>query len=270
MKTKALFFITCILLATTNGFAQKNTIKGDGNIVTKEVSISNYDEISYVGRMDIEYEQSDAAPYLRIMVDENILPYLDIKVKGKTLIIQPKDDKKFHKEFSHSLNLHPTVCEIKTNSRELKDISAVGGGEFRVKTPLKVDRLYISIAGSSTINFEKLLEARKVDFNVAGSGDINATQLKVDNLDCSVAGSGNIQLKGEAERGDMSVAGGGDISAFGCVIRKAECSVAGGGNIKVFASEQLDASIAGGGNIRYKGDPELSKSVIGGGSIRNN
>lgn len=270
MKTKVLFFIISILLVSANGFAQKNTIKGDGNIVTKEIAISNYDEMSYVGRMDIEYEQSDAAPYLKIMVDENILPYLDIKVKGKTLIIQPKNEKKFYDEFSHSLNLQPTVCEITTNSRELKDISAVGGGEFIAKTPLKVDRLYISIAGSSSINFENLLEARKIDFNVAGSGDINATQLKVDHLDCSVAGSGNILLKGEAERGDMSVAGGGDISAFDCTIRKAECSVAGGGNIKVFATEQLDASIAGGGHIRYKGDPEVSKSVIGGGSIKNN
>lgn len=79
---------------------------------------------------------------------------------------------------------------------------------------------------------------------MAGSGDINATKLKVDNLDCSVAGSGSILLKGEAERGDLSVAGGGDISAFGCILRKAECSVAGGGDIEVHASEQLDASIA--------------------------
>lgn len=270
MKTKVLFFITCILLASVNGFAQKNTIKGDGKIVTKEIAISNYDKISYVGHLDIEYEQSDAAPYLRIMVDENILPYLEIKMKGKTLTIQPKNEKELLNDYSYSLNLQPTVCEIKTNSRELKEISAVGSGEFIAKTSLKVDRLEISIAGSSSINFEHLLEARKVDFNVAGSGDINATRIKVDNLNCSVAGSGNILLKGEAERSDMSVAGGGDINAFDCTVREAECSVAGGGDIKVFATEQLDASIAGGGNIRYKGDPEVSKSVIGGGSIKNN
>ena len=38
MKTKAFFFMVCIWLLTTNGFAQ-NTIKGDGNIITKEISI---------------------------------------------------------------------------------------------------------------------------------------------------------------------------------------------------------------------------------------
>ena len=49
MKTKAFFFMVCIWLLTTNGFAQ-NTIKGDGNIITKEISISDYDEISYKSR----------------------------------------------------------------------------------------------------------------------------------------------------------------------------------------------------------------------------
>ena len=264
MKTRTFFFMACILLLATSGFAQQNTIEGDGNIITKEISISDYDEISYVGNVNIEYEQSNASPYLKITTDGNILSHLDIKIKGKTLIIQPKDERIYFKGNSYGLNLKPTVCEIKTNSRELKDISAVGGGEFVAKTPLKVDRLNVDIAGSSTINFDKRLEARKIDFSVAGSGDINATRLKVDNLDCSVAGSGSVLLK------DLSVAGGGDISAFGCVFRKVECSVAGGGDIEVYAAEQLDASIAGGGHIRYEGNPELSKNVVGGGSIKKN
>ena len=191
--------MVCIWLLTTNGFAQ-NTIKGDGNIITKEISISDYDEISYVGKVNIEYEQSNASPFFKITIDENILPHLDIKIKGKTLIIQPKDEKKYFNGNSYGLNLQPTVCEIKTSSRELKEISAVGGGEFIAKSPLKADKLDISIAGSSTINFDKQLEARKINFSVAGSGDINATQLKVDNLDCSVAGSGSILLKGGRKR----------------------------------------------------------------------
>ena len=138
MKTKAFFFMVCIWLLTTNGFAQ-NTIKGDGNIITKEISISDYDEISYVGKVNIKYEQSNASPFFKITIDENILPHLDIKIKGKTLIIQPKNEKKYFNGNSYGLNLQPTVCEIKTSSRELKEISAVGGGEFIAKSPLKTD-----------------------------------------------------------------------------------------------------------------------------------
>ena len=68
MKTKAFFFMVCIWLLTTNGFAQ-NTIKGDGNIITKEISISDYDEISYVGKVNIKYEQSNASPFFKITID---------------------------------------------------------------------------------------------------------------------------------------------------------------------------------------------------------
>ena len=264
MKTSVFYFISCMLLIATNGFAQKNNmVKGDGNIVTKKIAISDYDGIAYVGSVDIEYEQSNSSPYLKIKVDKNILPNLEIKVKGKTLIIQPKE-----KGYPNGLSLQPTVCEIKTNSRELKEINAVGSGKFIATSPLKVDKLGVGMAGSCTINFSKLLEARKVEFSVAGSGNLNAAKLKVDNLESSVAGSGTIVLTGEVERGYMSVAGGGDIKAFGCTVRKAECNVAGGGNIEVYASEQLDASTSGSGRILYKGDPELSKSVVGGGSIK--
>ena len=98
MKTRVFFFMTCIWLLATNGFAQ-NTIKGDGNIITKEISISDYDEISYVGKVNIKYEQSNASPFFKITIDENILPHLDIKIKGKTLIIQPKNEKKYFIKF---------------------------------------------------------------------------------------------------------------------------------------------------------------------------
>ena len=84
--------MVCIWLLTTNGFAQ-NTIKGDGNIITKEISISDYDEISYVGKVNIEYEQSNASPFFKITIDENI-PHLDIKKKGKDLVHPPQKEKK--------------------------------------------------------------------------------------------------------------------------------------------------------------------------------
>lgn len=267
MKTRVFFFISCLLLTAVGCWAQSKTVKGNGNVITKEIPISDYDEISYVGKMNIEYKQSDGAPSLTVKVDENILSNVEIKVKGRTLVIQPKYEKKSFGRNS-SLSLDPTVFEIKTNSRSLKDIDAVGAGEFKVLSPLSGDKLEVSIAGSSTVHFTKLLEVRKAEFSVAGSGDLIAAKLKADNLDCSVAGSGSIKIEGEVERSDLSVAGGGDIHTFGCKQRKAECSVAGGGDIEVYAVEQLDASIAGGGDIRYEGDPKLSQSVIGGGSIR--
>ena len=73
--------MVCIWLLATNGFAQ-NTIKGNGNIITKEISISDYDEISYVGKVNIEYEQSNASPSFKITIDETNTAPPQHKSKG--------------------------------------------------------------------------------------------------------------------------------------------------------------------------------------------
>lgn len=92
MKTKVSLLIACLLITLT-GFAFTNEkVEGNGNIITKEISISDYNEISTVGVMEFVYEQSDAAPYLKIMIDENLFPLLKAQVDGKELIIGPEKD----------------------------------------------------------------------------------------------------------------------------------------------------------------------------------
>lgn len=274
MKTRLSLFIICLLFLTTHGFAEARNIEGNGKIVTKEISIKDYDAVYALGVCDVEYEQSTASPYLQITVDENILPYLDIHVKGKTLTIEYKDlpegitTSRNGSTFNYGCSLEPTKFIIKSNSTELKGVDMIGGGHFTANSPLKTYKMEASLAGGGSIDFSKPIEVHKGKFDIAGSGNIYLRQATLVNIDCSVAGGGDIQVKGSADRGNLNVAGGGDIHAYNCDLKKAECNVAGGGSIEVYASENLDANIAAGGKIRYKGDPEVSKSTIAGGSIK--
>lgn len=53
MKTKVSLLIACLLITLT-GFAFTNEkVEGNGNIITKEISISDYNEISTVGVMEL-------------------------------------------------------------------------------------------------------------------------------------------------------------------------------------------------------------------------
>ena len=280
MKTKASILLTCMLLIIACGSANAKTIQGNGKLVTKEISIKDYDEISALGGATIEYEQSSASPYLQVTVDENILPYLDIQVKGKKLNIgynrDRNDDEVYEKEdkFGHkntyrtSANIRPTKYVIKTNSQTLKDISLVAGCQLIIKSNFKTDHINSNIAGGGSIDFSQSTDFNKGDFSVAGGGSMYLRKFKATSLECSVAGGGNIQLNGKVDRADLNAAGGGDIEGYSCEARKAECNVAGGGSIQVYATDQLDASIAAGGKIRYKGNPTVSKSTVAGGSIK--
>ena len=111
MKTRVSLFIFCIQMIAVCGFAADKRIDGNGNPETREIKISDYDEITFVGSADFEYEQSDKAPYLSVTIDENLFDYLVTEVEGGTLKIYPKSIKKGFN--NNSYDLRPTVYKIK-------------------------------------------------------------------------------------------------------------------------------------------------------------
>ena len=173
MKTKVSLLIACLLITLT-GFAFTNEkVEGNGNIITKEISISDYNEISTVGVMEFVYEQSDAAPYLKIMIDENLFPLLRVQVDGKELIIGPKKIKENSRN-GNSYNLQPTKFKVITNSREIKELNVVSSGDFIIASPINIGKLEINMAGSGNILLEKKVEGNKLEINLASSGSVLA------------------------------------------------------------------------------------------------
>lgn len=264
MKTTTSLLMLCLWLTATVCMANSRYIQGNGKVVSTTIPITAYDEILLVGSLEFEYVQSDAAPYLELIIDENLIPYVVVEVKGHTLSVYPKPNDKGLRNYQ----LQPTRFNIKSNSKTLRDCSLAGSAILSVVSPLKIEKLEASVAGSGEIHFDKKLSGRKAAFSVAGSGEITAADIQTDNLECSVAGSGEINLKGEVPRVSYSVAGSGELHGFDCPAKNAECSVAGSGTIEVYAVDQLDASVASSGEIRYRGNPSLSKSVVGSGSIK--
>lgn len=266
MKTKTFLLMLCLWLSATLCMANSRVLKGNGKVVTTVVPIGEYDEISIAGSPEFEYTQSDAAPYLELIIDENLVPYVATEVKGHTLRVYFKHDKN-RGPGNQEHQFRPTQYKIRSNSKALKECSVAGSATLRVMSPLKVQKLEASVAGSGEICFEKKLTGWKAGFSVAGSGEVTARDIQTDNLECSVAGSGEIYLKGGVPRASYSVAGSGELHGFECKAENAECSVAGSGTIEVYAVDKLDASVASSGEIRYRGNPTVSKSIVGSGSI---
>ena len=167
MKTRVSLFIFCIQMIAVCGFAADRRIDGNGNPETREIKISDYDEITFVGSADFEYEQSDKAPYLSVTIDENLFDYLVTEVEGGTLKIYPKSIKKGFN--NNSYDLRPTVYKIKSNSKELKELNTVGSGSFIISKPTKVNRMEINMAGSGNVELRGPVKGYKLECNMAGS-----------------------------------------------------------------------------------------------------
>jgi len=67
---------------------------------------------------------------------------------------------------------------------------------------------------------------------------------------------GDVEIKGAATHAAFDINGTGDIQAFDCLVRQLDCSIKGLGEVKVTVYEKLNVSIDGTGELKYKGNPD--------------
>lgn len=264
MKTIVHSFILLTCFFICNGCIPGQIIKGDGNIVTHEISITDYSRISSAGSVTINYIQSDEEPYLQVTTDQNIYEMFEFNVNDKDILqIRPK------KEYRRNTTFRPTEFTINTNSHEFKGAETAGSVKFNANSPLKSDNVKLSLAGSGTINLHENAEIEELKTEIAGSATLNAHKLSCKNFRGEIAGSGTLNLGGKTEKANFSIAGSGDVKAFDLRIDEMKCDIAGSGDIEAYVNNSINVSIAGSGRIKYKGDPQdIKRSVAGSGSIK--
>jgi len=216
------------------------TIKGNGNLITKEIPITDYDKIEIAGSIDLNYQQLEEQPYFQITVDENILEYLDIHVENRVLYIQPVKTAAGNNRY----DLHSTKCVVNTNSKQLRGVDLSGSGNINLISDIQTDKLEFDLAGSAKVFSEK---------------SITAKELKID-----LAGSGTISLKGNVEKCEIDIAGSGKVISPELSVKHLKCDIAGSGAIEMDVSESIDCDIAGSGTLIYTGNPSSVKQDVAG------
>ena len=205
MKTKGLLAIAFLLGIFFSAQAADH-VKGNGKLSTKKITVGDYNAIKIDGVIDFNYEQSDATPYLEVTVDENLHPYVNIDIKDRELTVSFKGAKVDHF----------TKFIVKTNSKWLKEVKAAGNANFMINSKLTGDELKIKANSNCLVQLKEKVEIGKLDLNVSGSANMVVNNLQADKLECSINGSGTINLKaGKAGEADYSITTDGEIMAFG-------------------------------------------------------
>jgi hypothetical protein len=139
----------------------------------------------------------------------------------------------------------------------------------RMKMVLQVRSLdHISVAGSGSVNADQL-RGERVQLDVGGSGSINLRQLDSQSVAVAVGGSGDLRVNGgKTERLQVSIGGSGEVQAGKLGAREVSVSIGGSGQATVWATQALSVSVAGSGDVEYYGDPQVSKNVLGSGSVK--
>lgn len=270
MKAIALAFIGLMTFGTIACHAKK--VKGNGNIITKEIQVSDYNEIKVgqgieSGNMSFtkknksprfNYTQQSGSASLNITIDENLLPLLNIQSNGNILTIGT----------GMGTQINPTQLEINSHSKELRKLGISGGMDFFLQSKLTGDNLEINASGASDVYLENSVRISNLcKISLSGASDVKASNLECDKIECRSSGSSDIKMSGKANDGEYHCSGSSDIKSYDFVVKRLKCSASGSSDILTNVTEKLNASASGSSDIKYKGNPEVKKSSSGSSDI---
>ncbi len=234
MKKSILFlaFLACSFIAN----AQK--IKGNGNMTTITRSTSDYDGIKCAGSFDYILVAGTEGN-ITLEGEENLLEYIVTEVKGGNLIVKTENN----------VNLRTSkgkTIKITIPFKDINNVSLAGSGDLWNEDKITSTNLDVALAGSGDVVLN--VEASSIVGKLAGSGDLTLKG-NTNELEAKVSGSGDFHgFNLQSNHTNVAVAGSGDAEVVSNISLKAR--VAGSGDIEYRGNPKTeDTKVAGSGSI---------------------
>lgn len=156
------FFLVLIYLSSIFFFTHAEEfedIKGNGHVVTKEISVSEYKGVKVGGNINtgnspffvvlkkpvFNYSQTTGTSSLQITTDENLFSHLDIRVSKGCLIINTHNNER----------LVATRLDVVGQSPTLEEAIISNAFQFVPQTDLNVDKLKVVIDNGAGLRCSK-------------------------------------------------------------------------------------------------------------------
>jgi hypothetical protein len=124
----------------------------------------------------------------------------------------------------------------------------------------------IRSAGTGSVEASNL-RSPTFSLSLAGSGDVRLSNLDADVLEVQVAGSGNVEVSGRARHQVLQLAGSGGVDALELQSDSLDANVIGSGSAVVRVRDRITANLVGSGSVSYAGDPEVTSRSVGSGRV---
>jgi hypothetical protein len=239
---KSVYFIlpiiAMVLMACGVGNISFNRqiIDGSGKLASEERSVSDVERVSLTDIGSLEIIQGSEEG-LTVEADDNILPYLQTRMRGRELVI----------EVQNGIQVQP---------------------DTPIRYTLRVKSLnQVSVSGAGNISAAEL-NTGDLALKISGSGNVKIDQLTAEDLQVNTSGSGNFELAGEVQTQDITISGSGRYTAGDLASKSTDIRVSGSGDLIVWAADSLKISISGRGTVSYYGSPAVSQTITGSGEVK--
>ncbi|MFL5740874.1 MAG: head GIN domain-containing protein [Flavisolibacter sp.] len=224
---RKIFFLSAIFFAGTLAAQdKKESIEGNGKLVTREVPVSSFDALKASGIYELKLSQGDRES-VKIEADENLQQYFNVHNEGTKLVIDMDKlkDKNLQMHNKNQMKVYVTFKNLKE-----MELSTVG-----------------NVASEKSLSFQDLdLKNKSV-----GNVDLQFTANKLDMSNTSV---GDVKLSGKAQNAVLKNSGVGSLQAGNFVVQTMNIENTGVGSAEVNAQKDLKVKDSFLGKVKNKGN----------------
>ena len=230
----ALVFLALLLINCSKG----QVVVGSSNIISQEKQLSVYDRIEVLGSYDVIFTDGEVGK-IKIKAPDNILPLIQTEVSDGLLRIGTGKGRYKVKE--------PIIIYVPVDSR-LKQVDIKGSADIYTEKNLETKVLEVDVYGSGDVRLQ--VDTSSLALKIDGSGDIRVGG-KTDNLSININGSGDVEVPNlKAEKAIINI-NSGDVSAY--VTKDVDISIAGSGDVTIKGNpKKIKQKINGSGRVSVK------------------
>ncbi|HET6845254.1 MAG TPA: head GIN domain-containing protein [Anaerolineales bacterium] len=232
-------------------------VRGSGNLTTKTFEVGGFSavELNTIGR--VEFVQGEVAS-LEVEADDNIMPYVDVRVANGTLQLSDK---------ANALLLPSDTIIFRVTAKNVNALTVSSSGAISSES-VAADNLTLALNGSGEISLAKA-SGRQCTITSDGSGRITVGTLECDRVGLDMSASGVVNLSGETPLLTLVGSGSGDAALGDLKATDVRAHLSASGSATVWAVEALDAKVEGSGSLSYYGQPKVTSSMTGSGSLNS-
>jgi hypothetical protein len=240
--------------ATPGGFGGE--VGGSGKPTTMQYDYSGFTGVRVDNAFAATLSRGDAFA-VSVTVDDNLVKYLRIEVKGDTLRIG----------LDPTVSYHGVTLKAAVTMPGLRALEVNGGASADVQGFTSQDALDLLLSGAGQADFTGI-SAGKVEIEVSGGAHLSGG-LQAQELNGEVSGAGRVSFEGSASSAKLEASGAGGLELKDFTLRSADLQLSGGADGAVRVTGTLKVEASGGAHLDYYGSPSSLQSNVSGGASVN-
>jgi hypothetical protein len=231
-------------------------VSGSGNPATKHYDYSGFTGLRVDNAFAATVTRGDAFG-VRVTVDDNLVKYLRVELKGDAL----------HIGLDPSMSYQNTTLKAEVTMPSLQAMEVTGASTADVQGFASQDALDLRLSGAGKVNLTGM-SVGEVTIDVSGGAHLSGG-FQAQELHGEVSGAGRVSLEGSASRAQLEASGAGRLDLVSLTLQDADLQLSGGasGTVRVTGTLNVDAS--GGAHLDYYGSPTQVRTDVSGGAQVN-